>query len=86
MASLKGKSKYMDNVNIAEGNKFIHPSKKHYRPHHYKINKEMQKFDNDLMWVCYETKTHTIDVDFGINQMTWKAHDGDGFDSCKDGN
>ena len=86
MSSFKGKSKYMDNVNIADGYKHIHPSRKHYRPQHYRINKEMQKFDNDIMWVCIETETHTIDLDFGINQTLWKAHDSDGFDDYKNGN
>ena len=86
MASSKGKSKYMENVAITEGAKWTHSSKKHYRPHHSKINKKMEHFDNDIMWVVLETKLETIEMEFGINHKRWSYSDYELNDDMKDGN
>jgi len=86
MASFKGKSRHMDNVEVADGAKHTHPSKKHYRPQHRKINGKMEHFDNDVMWVVVETKIETIDLEFGINKDRWKFSDYDYNDECKEGN
>jgi len=86
MSSYKGKSKYMDNVTIADGAKHTHPSKKHYRPAHRAINRKMEHFDNDVMWLVLETKIETIDLEFGINKDRWKFSDYDYNDEYKEGN
>jgi hypothetical protein len=86
MSSYKGKSKYMDNVTIADGVKYTHPSKKHYRPACRFINRKIEHFDNDVMWLVLETKIETIDLEFGINKDRWKFSDFDNNDEYKEGN
>lgn len=45
MASLV--SKFQEKKAFVDTNKAANPSNKHYRPHHYHINKELDRFDND---------------------------------------
>ena len=86
MGAFKSRAKYMDNVSIASGDKCTHPSKKHYRPDHRKINQKMEYYDNDIMWVMMETDLEGIEIEFGINKNRWKFSDCDGNDENKDGN
>ena len=87
MASFKDKSKFKANT-YADGSKYTHPSKKHYRVHHYRINKKLEHYDNDTVWVVMENDKTVVESDivFGINKDRWKASDCDYNDHMKDGN
>lgn len=86
MGSLRTKFK-KNNKRFAEGWKHTHPSKKHYRPHHHLINKQMERFDNDgIFAVELDNGDDIIDIDTGINKRRWEFSDFDYNDEMKDGN
>lgn len=86
MSSLR--SKYGRNSRaFVEGWKHTHPSRKHYRPHHYRINKQIERFDNDGISAFVELgKGDTKDFETGINRNRWSFSDHDFNDEMKDGN
>lgn len=86
MASLIGKYG-RSSKNYTEGWKHTHPSQGHYRPHHYRINKRMQRFDNDGIHCYIELDNgEEIDIETGINSDRWRFSDYDYNDEMKDGN
>ena len=82
------KSKYgNNNRGYTEGWKYTHPSKKHYRPHNYMINKNIQRFDNDGINIyMLLDNDQEIDIETGINKDRWNFSDFDYNDEMKDGN
>lgn len=81
-------SKYGRNSkNYVEGWKYTHPSKKHYRPQHVRLNKRIERFDNDGISAHIELDDKTdISIETGINKDRWKFCDHDYNDEMKDGN
>jgi len=70
--------------NLIDTGEDVHFSQKHYRPHHFAINKKRMFFTTE--WTMYENNENDECRDIGINKKRIDVHVERLFDTWKDGN